>query len=98
MFQIHKPTETFGYVVDVYTFCSQWAVSVLQTFYRWLTTAIIRISNHSLLTVTPIGPSGIFTHSTRCARLIRTIIYQLTCMSWFSSVARLTRTNLKNDK
>lgn len=87
-------TEAFRYVVDIYALRGQRTVLVMQTLDWWLTATVVGISNKALLTVTLGGPSGIFTHSARGAGFLLTVIYQLTCVRGFSSVARLTATDL----
>lgn len=93
-FSIH--TETLGYIVHVYALGSQWAVVIQKTFNRRLASTVVRVTNHSLLTVTLVGPSRILAQSSGSAGFVQTVVDQLTATGWFSSVPWLTRANLKD--
>lgn len=86
--------ETFGDIVHVDTLGGERAILVLQTLDRRLTATVVRIPDHSLLTVTFVGASGIFAQGARRARLVQAIIDQLASMSRLSRVTWLTRADL----
>lgn len=66
----------------------------MQTLDWRLATAVVRIPDHALLTVTFVGPSGVLAHGSRRTGFVRTIVDQLTATSRFSSVPWLAGTNL----